>query len=126
MIFTIYGKNITSWVGAQNQTYAYQEYNVFNIFSGNTMKNLQYVISLLVLILNTIHFAKAVEFTVTLTNSTGEFTSPRYPGNYYKDDYAVYNIRTQPGTYIRLRWKVFEVWDQAPDCNKVYVRIWLG
>ena len=72
--------------------------------------------------------AAAVDpFTVTLTNSTGEFTSPRYPDKFRAKDRFTYNIRTQPGTFIRLTWKVFEVWDQAPECNeRAFVRIWIG
>ncbi|XP_066918257.1 uncharacterized protein [Clytia hemisphaerica] len=90
------------------------------------MKNLQHGITVFILTLNTIHFTDAVSFDVTLTNSTGEFQSPRYPNNYLAQDTSTYNIITQPGTFIRLRWKLFEVWDQAPDCNNVYVRIWIG
>ncbi|XP_066918255.1 cubilin-like [Clytia hemisphaerica] len=91
------------------------------------MNEIQNGIALLVLLLNTIYFTDAVSLNVTLTNTTGEFQSPRYPEKFRANDTSIYNIKTQPGTFIRLRWKVFEVWDQAPDCDeRVYVRIWMG
>ena len=68
-----------------------------------------------------------ISSTVTLTNSTGEFTSPRYPNKFRAKDKTTYKITTQPGTFIRLTWKIFEVWDQAPECNeRAFVRIWIG